>query len=104
MGKVKIGPHWFDVEMVEVVNKNVPRYGQMNSTEGRILIDIEIPKSRQEEVLLHEVLHELDYSLEDCKLSEETVGRLAYGFYMFLVDNKLLNHEALNKILDKEKG
>ena len=91
--KVKIGPHWFDIEITEVVNKFIPRKGEINLVENTIKIDKSMAQSKQEETFFHEALHEISNAVA-VELDEEDVTRLAYGFYMFLVDNELLKQEG----------
>ena len=91
--KVKIGPHWFDIEITEVVNKFIPRKGEINLVENTIKIDKSMAQSKQEETFFHEALHEISAAVA-VELDEGDVTRLAYGFYMFLVDNELLKQEG----------
>ena len=92
--KVKIGPHWFDIELAEVVNKFTPRKGEIHLIENTIKIDKSIAQSKQEETLFHEALHEISNAVA-VELDEGDVTRLAYGFYMFLVDNELLKRQVM---------
>ncbi len=86
--KVKIGGHTFNVTLVEVVNKHSPRRAEIDHLEGEIRIKTEMCHSKQEQSLLHEILHELD---QQCAtgLDEETLIRLAEGLYDVLKTNKL---------------
>ncbi len=90
--RVKVGPHWFDVKIVDVVDKTKLLRGQINVTENTIRIKKDMARSKQEETFFHEVLHEITASLliEGELLDEENVTRLAYAFYQVLVDNDLL--------------
>ncbi|MCL5045571.1 MAG: hypothetical protein M1598_01990 [Actinobacteria bacterium] len=84
--RLMIGGHEFQVEFVEVVNKHVSRRAEIDHLAGKIRIDASMMASRQEESLLHEVLHELD---QQCHvgLSEEDLWRLAEGLYAVLKVN-----------------
>lgn len=90
--KVKIGPHWFDVDIVEVVDVTMGLRGKIDTLSNSIRLMRDQAQSKQEETLFHEVLHEIAASLgiHDAILDEESITRLAYGFYQFLVDNDLL--------------
>lgn len=90
--RVKIGPHQFDVKIVDVVDSAMNLKGQINTLSNCIRLKRDMAQSKQEETLFHEVLHEIAASLsvQDALLDEENVTRIAYGFYQFLVDNDLL--------------
>ena len=87
--KVKIGPHMFEVQLVEVVNKSEPRRAEINMLNNCIRIDSTMVVSKQEEGFFHEVFHEISTSL-GVELEENDVMRLSYGIYMVLKDNDLL--------------
>ena len=86
---VKIGAHIFEVQMVEVVNKEMPRRGEIDHQQNTIRLDKTMAQSKIEEGLFHEILHELDVEI-DIGLGEQGVGRLSYALYGVLVDNDLL--------------
>ena len=86
---VKIGAHIFEVQMVEVVNKEMPRRGEIDHEQNTIRLDKTMAQSKIEECLLHEIIHELDEELL-IGLSEDALSRLSYALYGVLVDNDLL--------------
>ncbi len=88
----KIGPHLFEVLFVDVVNKDIPRRGEVDPQNNTIRLDKTMNKSKIEETWFHEVIHEIDYSL-DLGLGEEGVGRLAYAVYMVLKDNGIVGDD-----------
>jgi hypothetical protein len=75
--------------MVDVVNKNIPRRGEIHPQENYIKLDRTMAQSKIEECLFHEVLHEINDQLR-LELSEEDICRISYAFYGFLADNGLL--------------
>ena len=87
--KVKIGPHVFTVQLVDVVNKLIPRRGEVDHEANTSRLDKTMAQSKIEECFLHEILHELDEELV-LGLGEERVGRVSYALYGVLVDNKML--------------
>ncbi|HHY95080.1 MAG TPA: hypothetical protein GX513_08740 [Firmicutes bacterium] len=85
---VTIGGHCFTVELVDVVNKHVPRRGEIQHLDVRIRIDRTMAHSRQEESLLHECLHEIDQQLA-LGLGEEVISRLSEALYAAIKVNRL---------------
>lgn len=87
--KVQIGGHSFIVKRVDVVDKHNPKRGEIRYLENQILIDSTMAESRQEQSLLHEILHEID---QQCALGleERDVWRLAEALYAVLCNNKLV--------------
>jgi hypothetical protein len=85
---VRIGGHLFQVSIVEIVNKHVPRRAEIDHLENKIRIDGAMSHSRQEQSLLHEILHEID---QQCAigLDEDAVARLAESLYAAIKINKL---------------
>lgn len=86
--KVKVGAHWYDICLVDVVDKVSPRFGEADILNTTITIDRTVSRSIQEQCLLHEVIHVLEH-LTGFEFSEEQVSSLASGIYCFLVDNDL---------------
>ena len=65
------------------------RFGRSNLKQGNILIDNTIRNERQEETLLHEVIHHINSDLY-LKISEEQTTALSTALYSFLRDNKII--------------
>lgn len=85
---VAIGGHRFTVDLVEVVNKHIPRRGEIDHLTTTIRIDRSMAHSRQEECLLHECLHEIDQQLA-LGLPEDTINRLSEALYAVIKTNRL---------------
>ncbi|MEW6661976.1 MAG: hypothetical protein ACOY9Y_09680 [Bacillota bacterium] len=86
--RVEIGGHVFRISIVEVVNKHTPRRAEIDHLAGEIRIDAAMAHSRQEQSLLHEILHEVDQQFAT-GLDEATLARLAEGLYAVLKLNHL---------------
>lgn len=99
--KLKVATHNYYVSLVngKDTEKRNNNWGITDIQLLRILIDRDIPQSRQDEVFLHELLHTcfhesgLDRDLNDEKTditSEDVITRLSPVLIMVLKDNKLL--------------
>lgn len=78
----------FKVHYVNSYGRDDNAMGRSDSKLGNIYICSEMPKDIQEQTLLHEVLHIIDYNL-GTKLTEEQVLALSAGMYSFFKENKL---------------
>jgi len=85
--KVKIGSHTYEVKY---------HNGPMTDLAGRcdgelnlIHLNKRFIKSKQESILLHEVIHTLNW-MHDLSLNEGQVSSLGEGIHQFLTDNNLL--------------
>ena len=81
---LKIGGHIYDVKLVESddIQKDC---GECAVDKLEIKIKKTMPQTMQEETLIHEAIHAMNFGL-----SEESVQYLSMAFYQFLKDNKLL--------------
>lgn len=72
----------------DLVNRNTIQgnSGLSNANLLRIWVADDLPKEEQQDTMLHEVLHIIDYSM-DTDLSETQVKRLATGLLAFFKDN-----------------
>lgn len=90
MKKIKVGGIVYDVELKEVVEINQDRnyYGSCDYKSAKIEIANTINEQRQEQTLIHEVMHavfdEAGISLEN---EEDIVNRLSLVWYQVLKDN-----------------
>jgi hypothetical protein len=82
--KLKIGGHIYEVLLVESddIQKDC---GECAVDKLQIKIKDSMPQSMQEETLIHEAIHAMNFGL-----SEESVQFLSMAFYQFLKDNDLL--------------
>lgn len=69
--------------------------GQSDETKNIIVIDGTLPSTRQDEVLLHEMIHLLDSSLP-----EFLVSNLSKGLYGILKENRMISSTFLSRISD----
>src|SRR5574343_1848552 len=77
------------------------RINGLNITDHNIIdINVETPTSKQEEVLLHEVFHNISDNL-NLNLEEDTVQRLAVGLHTIITDNPEVF--SLDLPVDKEE-
>ena len=86
--KVKIGAHWFDVEILHE-RDGYFKQGTVSSWWNKIFIQADLAQSKKESNLFHEVIHEISSQME-LEFSEKEVGTLAECVYQFLVDNGFL--------------
>ena len=68
---------------------------QMDEAGNSIVVDGTMPKSRQEECLLHELIH-----LADMAMPEFAVSNLGRSLYGLLRENSLLVKNILDKVVD----
>lgn len=73
----------YSIEEVDVVNKMIPRNGEINFQDQTIKIDKELTDDRKAIVLVHEVIHgELEaLGIEDFYNNENVVQSLAIALY-----------------------
>lgn len=97
---INILGHTYQVLLVDEVNNqgHEPRslMGRCSSAELEIQVCKTLPVGRQEETLLHEILHALDAAL-DTGLKETQVHRLSEGLY------QVLKPYGLQLLQDKKK-
>ena len=85
--KVKVGGHILDVEFTNDCDKiNYDEIGKTWVAKNIININSNYPKSRQEECLLHELIHNCLYDLQE-EQDEAMVERLGTMLYAIIVDN-----------------
>ncbi len=97
--KLKVGSHVYKVELRKSKDgeKGRGNWGKTFLEEKKVLIDMDMPDSLNEETLLHEIIHiAMDQSClnldldHEVKLSEEqVVTRLTTPLYDILKENKL---------------
>lgn len=85
--RVKIGGHTLDV----VITNNCDEIGfnEIGKTclaKNKIWINANYPKSRQEEALLHEIIHNCLYDMKE-EQDEKMVERLGCILYQVIKDN-----------------
>lgn len=85
--KVKIGGHVIDVVLTNN-NEDLPsdNIGRTILAKNIIYINSNYPNSRQEECLLHELIHNCLYDLHE-EQDEAMVERLGVMLYMIIQDN-----------------
>lgn len=86
--KVKILGITYDVQEVEVVDKNESLWGKIDYQEQVIKIDSELKNERKAQVLLHEILHGVlsELGFYEINNNEEAVQGLSTALYCTLVD------------------
>lgn len=82
--KLKIGGHIYTVKLVDPddIQKDC---GECAVDKLEIKIKRNMPQTMQEETLIHEAIHAMNFGL-----SEESVQYLSMAFYQLLRDNDLL--------------
>jgi len=71
--------------------------GEGDEAENAIFIDGTLPKTRQQEVFLHEMIHQADTGAP-----EFLVSNISKGLYGMLKDNGLITGNFLTKVVDGE--
>ena len=81
----------YRVEEVPVVNKQIPRQGEINFMEQVIRIDSSMSDERKHVVLLHEIIHGIceQLNLDDIGDNEHLVQSLALSLHQVLHDNAI---------------
>jgi hypothetical protein len=87
--QLKIGGFDYTVDYVPLVNQAIPRYGEIQFNQHKILVSYEFSPQQQQCTLLHEAVHGIDQWL-DIDLEEEQVEKLGKGLYQLLKDNPQL--------------
>ncbi len=87
--KVKIGGLVYEVvfDAKHCVAQSV--YGQESAYRQKIFLDPNVPRDRQEETFIHEILHAIDHSFNSNKnrLGEQKVQFISSALYMVLKEN-----------------
>ena len=86
--KIKIGGHIFKVKIFSGKFSD-DKAGRVEGQKNMIYLNADYVQSKQESVLLHEVIHELDW-LNGLGLNEKQIDSLTEGLYQVLKDNKLI--------------
>ena len=102
--QIKIGGHYLDVNITN--NNDYVADNQLGNTrlaKNVIHINANYPKSRQEEALIHEMLHNCLYDLDE-EQDEKLITRLGTMIYMIIKDNpKMFQDEVIkNESKDNE--
>lgn len=85
--RVKVGPYWYDVEMVNrILHHDGERSGEVDHEEQRISIVGNQAPSGRWAIFWHEVLHAVD-EVANTALKEDAVTRLAEILSAVLLDN-----------------
>ena len=81
----------FSVNEVEtvIIGSNSDYAGSVSYTNGKIELLKELPKTRKEQVLVHEILHAVFFEAGYEEHEEEMISRLGVVLYQVLKDNKL---------------
>jgi len=77
--------------------KNRSILGSSEEAENLIIFDGTLPKTRQEEVLLHEIVH-----VSDMSIPEFIVADIAKNLYGLMTENRLLWSDWMDRIVDGE--
>ena len=88
--RVKVGPHWYEVDWFSRTQSDASeKYGYCHMTDLQIGICEHMPKSRQRQTMLHEVLHAIHETmgLDDKSPEEDFTHRVAAGLALFITDN-----------------
>jgi Zn-dependent peptidase ImmA (M78 family) len=90
--KVKVGGHMLDVVFTNNTEEiDFNNIGKTILAKNVIYINSNYPRSRQEECLLHELIHNCLYDLHE-EQDESMVERLGVMLYMIIKDNpKIFN-------------
>jgi Zn-dependent peptidase ImmA (M78 family) len=86
--KISILGLTYRVNEVEVVNKNIPRNGEINFIEQVIKIDKTLSEERKQITLLHEIIHGICEQLQFNEIgdNEQMVQGFALALHQILKD------------------
>lgn len=89
--KVTVAGIDYEVAEVEtvIIGSNSDYAGSVSYSNGKIELLKELPKTRKEQVLVHEMLHAVFYEAGYEEHEEEMISRLGVVLYQVLKDNKL---------------
>ena len=89
--RLKIGGHWYEISQVANLEYERGMRADISHIPKIIQIDAAAPTgdSRTSEILLHEIIHGVNWVYNDNALDEETVSRLTEGLYQVFRDNEL---------------
>ena len=87
--KIKIGGHWLDIGYKSESKDRYDKSGSRFGWEHKLILQVDMPISKQESILLHEILHEIDFQ-HSLELSERQVATIAECLYQVITDNDLL--------------
>ena len=78
----------YEIHEVDVVNKSIPRAGEINFVEQVIKIDQTLSKDRKNVTLLHEIIHGIceQLHLNEIGDNEQMVQGLAVALHQILKD------------------
>lgn len=93
----------YKVLEVDTVNKNEPRFGELNFATSEIRIDRELPDEKKIQVFMHEIMHGIfdGLGMEELCNDERTVQSIATALCcIFGADSitTMLNKEAKMKV------
>ena len=82
----------YNIEYVEVVNKEEPRFGQVDFFESKIRIDKSLSEDMKKQTLLHEILHCIcqGLGLYDIGENENAIQSMATALYDVSKSNKAI--------------
>lgn len=92
---VKVGPFRYDVQRSAPVMDEASAYGSVHHHSQRIFLSPDVPRQKQEETFLHEVLHCIHeqtglrraLSGEQPVADEDVVARTSVALYQVIQDN-----------------
>jgi hypothetical protein len=88
--KVKILGITYDIEEVDVINREIFRLGEINYVSSKIKILSDLSVEKKEETLLHEIYHGIFNALEMDYHDEVTIQKLAAVLHQIIKDNPKL--------------
>jgi Zn-dependent peptidase ImmA (M78 family) len=83
----RVGGIDYSVEIVPKLYEKHSLYGQVTYKDAHIQIDDSLSKNRENEVLVHELLHAMLFEAGYMEQDEELVNRLASVLHQVLRDN-----------------
>lgn len=86
MKEVKIGGIVYPIEIKNDFTGDTGDWGQINYKKSKITIDSNLDKQRENQTLVHEIVHGL-FMESGIKDNEDTVNRLGIVLYQVLTDN-----------------
>jgi len=105
--RVKIGPYWWTVELVDELTHDADRnknlFGQCREGEQKIVINKSLNPDGHFAAFMHELAHAIDFVMM-AGLKEKQIDRMATGLAMVLRDNDLWRWRGESHPVAKEAG
>lgn len=92
LDKISVMGMEYAIEYVDVVDKENPRFGQVNFFESKIKIDKSLSEDRKKQTLIHEILHCVcqELGLYDLNDNENAIQSIATALYDISKNNQAI--------------